>query len=79
MNADRLTMLFASVLKLPVEEVHDATSPGNTGAWDSLAAMALVAEIEGVFGVHLTTREIMRMRSVGLARELLRGKGAAGV
>jgi acyl carrier protein len=79
MTTDPLAQAFARVLKLPVEAMNDAVTPGNTSTWDSLAAMELVAEIEGVFGVQLTTREIMKMRSLGLARETLRAKGVAGV
>ena len=79
MSADPLVQVFARVLKLPEDSVDDSIAPGNTSTWDSLAAMELVAEIEGTFGVQLTTREIMKMRSLGLARETLRAKGVAGV
>ena len=79
MSGDRLALLFASVLKLPIEAIDDGVSPSNTSAWDSLAAMALVAEIEDTFAVRLTTREIMKMRSVAAAREVLRAKGVSDV
>ena len=38
--------------------------------------MNLVAALEESFGVHLTTREIMKMASIGLARATLQNKGA---
>jgi acyl carrier protein len=79
MTPDPLVQVFARVLKLPVESIDDGISPNNTSTWDSLAAMELVAEIEGTFAVRLTTREIMGMRSLGLARDTLRAKGVAGV
>jgi acyl carrier protein len=78
-NADRLVQVFALVLKVPAERLSDDTSPDDTPSWDSLAAMELVSQIEAVFGVELSTREIMKMRSLGLARALLRGKGVTDV
>jgi hypothetical protein len=39
--------------------------------------MELVSQIEETFGVQLSTREIMKMRSLGLARVMLRSKGVA--
>ena len=79
MSADRLRDLFCEVLGLPQDRVSDATSPETTSEWDSLAAMNLVAALEETFGVELTTTEIMRMRSVGIVREVLRAKGVADV
>ena len=79
MSADRLAAVFALVLKVPAERLSDQTSPENTPSWDSLAAMELVSQIEETFGVQLSTREIMKMRSLGLAREMLRSKGAPDV
>jgi len=79
MSADRLRGVFAEVLGLPPDRVTDATSPDSTSEWDSLAAMNLVAALEETFGVELTTTEIMRMRSVGIVREVLRAKGVADV
>jgi acyl carrier protein len=78
-SADRLADVFALVLKVPGERLSDATSPDDTPSWDSLAAMELVSQIEAVFGVELSTREIMKMRSLGLARAMLRAKGVTDV
>lgn len=79
MSGDRLAALFAVVLKVPAGQLSDQTSPDNTPSWDSLAAMELVSQLEETFGVALSTREIMKMRSLGLARAMLRAKGVAGV
>jgi acyl carrier protein len=79
MSGDRLAAVSALVLKVPAERLSDQTSPDNTPSWDSLAAMELVSQIEETFGVQLSTREIMKMRSLGLAREMLRSKGALDV
>jgi acyl carrier protein len=79
MSGDRLVPVFALVLKVPADRVSDETSPDNTPSWDSLAAMELVSQIEETFGVQLSTREIMKMRSLGKAREMLRSKGVRDV
>ncbi len=75
--SDALLNLFAEVLEVDVSRLNDNTSPDNTSQWDSLAAMGLVVAIEEKFGVQLSTKEIMKMSTIGLARETLRGKGIA--
>ncbi len=77
--ADKLIELFAEVLGLPEDALPDDTSPDNTPKWTSRAAMQLVARIEEAFEVRLSTREIMRMRTIGICREVLQNKGVTGV
>jgi len=74
--SDRLINVFSTVLSVDPAGLSDETSPDNCDSWDSLAAMNLVAALEESFGVHLTTREIMKMASIGLARATLQKKGA---
>ena len=75
MTEDPLVPIFSEVLNLPVDQISDDTSPNNTPSWDSLAVMTLVSAIEETFEVRLTTREIMKMRTIGLARQVLKEKG----
>lgn len=77
--SDRLIEVFAEGLKLDPSDLNDETSPQNTKQWDSLAAMTLVMLIEDSFEVRLSTREIMKMNSIGAARSVLQSKGAAGI
>jgi acyl carrier protein len=72
--ADRLIALFAEVLGVPEHLLTSASSPDTVPEWDSHATLRLVAEIEDTFEVELTTSEIMRMRTIGIAREVLRRK-----
>jgi acyl carrier protein len=76
---DPLTQLFADGLGVQPERITEATSPENTPEWDSLAAMTLVSLIEDGFAVRLSTRDMMRMRTVALARDVLRAKGVPGI
>jgi len=77
--SDRLIEVFAVGLNRQPSELSDDTSPDNTPAWDSLAAMELVMLIEEGFDTKLSTREIMKMGSIGAAREVLKSKGVEGL
>lgn len=75
--SDKLIGLFAEELGVEASILSDQSSPDTVEQWDSLAAMRLVAAIESEFDVRLTTKDIMKMRTIGVAREVLRGKGVA--
>ncbi|HUF99489.1 MAG TPA: acyl carrier protein [Ilumatobacter sp.] len=77
--SDSLIALFADGLGVSADSLSDDTSPDNTPQWDSLAAMTLVSLIEDQYDVELSTREIMKMQTVGLARAVLTGKGVVGL
>lgn len=79
MSEDIVLKLFCETLELPLDELSDDTSPENTSKWDSRRSMELVALIEETFDVELTTKEIMKMRSIGIVREVLRSKGVEGI
>jgi acyl carrier protein len=67
--------VFAEVLGVNEAELSDDSSPDTIEKWDSLSAMRLVSAIEETFSVELSTREIMKMSSIRLAREALLRKG----
>jgi acyl carrier protein len=77
--ADPLLEVFAEGLGLSAETLGEDSSPDTVAEWDSLAAMTLVTLIEDTFAVSLSTRDIMKMRSIGLARSVLKAKGVAGI
>ena len=77
--SDRLLDVFSKGLNLPASQLSDETSPSNTPTWDSLAAMEMVVLLEDAFDVRLKTSEIMKMRSIGLARDVLRSKGVEDI
>ena len=64
---------------IDVVSLNDQSSPETVAEWDSVASMALVAAIEDAFEVSFSTREIVAMRTIGLARKVLRAKGVADV
>jgi acyl carrier protein len=77
--SDRLTQTFADVLNVPADRLNDETSPSNTPQWDSLATVNLTLAIETAFGVRLSMRDIRGMSTIGLAKSVLRAKGAKDV
>jgi len=74
---DALIQLFAEVLQVDPAELNDNSSPDNLKEWDSLAAMNLVVAIEEKFRIRLSTKEIMKMSTIGLARKTLQRKEVA--
>jgi acyl carrier protein len=74
---DTLIELFAEVLHVDPASLDDSSSPDTVKQWDSLAAMNLVVAIEERFQVQLSTKEIMKMSTIGLARKTLRNKKVA--
>lgn len=73
--SDRLIELFADELMVDAASLNDDSNPDNTEEWDSLAAMRLVAAIEEAFEITLSTAEIMKMRSIGIVRQVIASKG----
>jgi acyl carrier protein len=78
-QTDPLRAIFAEGLRVAVANLSEASSPSTHPEWDSLASMELVSLIEGAFTVRLTARDIMKMQTIGLARQVLRGKGVQGI
>jgi acyl carrier protein len=72
--ADALVQLFAEVLEVDPAKLNDDSSPDTVQQWDSLAAMKLVAALEEKFNIRLSTREIMKMSTIGRARKTLQTK-----
>lgn len=77
--ADRLIEIFSEGLGVSSDVLDDDSSPDTVEQWDSLAAMTLVTLIEDTFSVSLSTRDIMKMRTIGLARSVLQAKGVSGI
>jgi acyl carrier protein len=75
--SDALIQLFAEILQVDPTDLNEDSSPDNVKQWDSLAAMELVAAIEEKFKVKLSTKEIMKMSTIGRARKVLQGKSVA--
>ena len=74
-NHDKLIKAFAEALTVRTDEVVDTLTYNSIPQWDSVAHMALVAELEAVFDVMLDTDEILALSSVPVARQILSKHG----
>jgi acyl carrier protein len=67
----KLTALIAKALLIPEDRVTDDLQYNSIPEWDSVAHMALVAELEDSYDLMLETDDIVGMSSVGKIRETL--------
>lgn len=73
----RLEELFSAVLEVPSDALSDETGPANLKSWDSLRHIKLISAMEEIYGVTFSTAEIKSLKSVGVARRALAGRGVA--
>lgn len=76
-NEQKLQQAFAEALGLPDGTHWESLKYRGVEAWDSVAHMALVGELEASFDVMFDTEEVIAMSSYPKARELLGGHGVA--
>lgn len=70
-HRQKLQTAFQTALGLPETTDFSTVRYGETTGWDSVAHMALVAEIEQAFDVMFTTEQVIDMSSFGKAEEML--------
>lgn len=70
-NTIKLHNAFAQSLQIDASKVSQDLAYKEIAEWDSVAHMALIAEIEAVFDVMLDTDDILAMNSVAKAEEIL--------
>lgn len=71
MNVEKLQEIFAQSLEIDATQVVDELTYNSIPEWDSVAHMALVAEIEDQFDVMLDTDDVLDMSSFAKAKEIL--------
>jgi acyl carrier protein len=71
----KLHEVVARALRVPATSVSDESSPETLRRWDSLHHLELMTEVEEAYGVRFSTADMVRARSVGHIRDLLREKG----
>ncbi|MGN7998787.1 acyl carrier protein [Sphingomonas sp. 22176] len=70
--AEDLHEIVARALMLDRSAITDDLKYNSIPEWDSVAHMALIAELEAAYDVMLDTDDIVAMSSVGTIRELLK-------
>ncbi|MFL5541717.1 MAG: acyl carrier protein [Longimicrobiaceae bacterium] len=71
----RPELLVSRVFGVPPQSVDDETSNAALPAWDSLAHVTLVLEIESTYGVCVSVEDALRMTSVGAIKRVLGERG----
>ena len=66
---NQLKSILGTVFDLSADEINDETSPENVGLWDSLNHLRLITEIEKVFRIRLSMKEVRAMVSYRIIRE----------
>lgn len=75
MTRDQLRTIFVEVLNLDEEVDPESAEYAITEGWDSIAHMALVAELEDTYDVMFETDEVIDMSSFQRAVEILAQHG----
>lgn len=71
-SIDELRRVFLESLALDADADVEASEYSVTPGWDSIAHMALVAELEDHFDVMLDTDDVLEMSSFDKSVEILR-------
>lgn len=74
---DRLRVLAAEALDVPIEEVPADASPETVVGWDSLHHIELMLALELEFGVAVSTEVLPTLLSLEAIEEFLRDQGVA--
>ncbi len=74
-NDDRLRRTLAEFFELPPNTQSNEISQDRLPAWDSLAMVQLITELQGTFSVEFGLEEIENLRSYDEIRHSLSGKG----
>jgi len=72
MNTQKLKTIFAEALGIEESIITDDLAYNTISEWDSVAHMALVAEIDDQFDIMLDTDDVLDMSSFAKAKEILR-------
>jgi len=70
-NEQKLREVFAEALEIDASQVTNTLTYNTIPEWDSIAHMALIAEIDDQFDTMLDTDDVLDMSSFAKAKEIL--------
>jgi acyl carrier protein len=70
-DLDKLKAAFGEAIPLPPSVNYDEIEYGKTDGWDSVAHMALIAQIESLFDIMLETDDVVGLSSFPRSKEIL--------
>jgi acyl carrier protein len=68
---EQLRQAFARGLGIEASRVSDSLAYNSIREWDSVAHMAVIAELERAFDIMLDTDDVIDLSSVAKAKEIL--------
>ncbi len=74
---DKLKAAFHEAIPLQPDADFNQVAYGRIAGWDSVAHMALIAQIENTFDVMLDTDDVIGLSSFEKAKEILGKYGVA--
>ncbi len=74
---ETLRNAFASALAVSADTDIENMKYGEVESWDSVAHMALIAEIENAFDIMLSTDDVIDLSSFHKAKEIVSKYGVA--
>lgn len=69
--------VFAKVMGIPASEVSDTTANDDLSAWDSMAHVNLILELESTYGISMSAEDAMNMSDVASIKDTLRDYGVS--
>lgn len=72
----KLTRVFREVFDDPALRISEKTQAKDVEGWDSLMHITLIAEVEDVFRVRFSMKEVTSMKNVGEMAALIEKKMA---
>ncbi len=76
-DSDALLQLLREFFNLPLDIFPEEITQEKVGAWDSLAMVQLIADLQGTFLVDFDLDEIGALRSYEEIRDTLLKKGVS--
>lgn len=71
-NEQKLRQVFSEALEIEITQVTNDLTYNTIPEWDSIAHMALIAEIDDQFDTMLDTDDVLDMSSFAKAKEILK-------
>ena len=62
---DKLNEVFCDIFDSESISIQDSTTAADIDEWDSLTHIALMAEVEEVFDVKFSMKDIVQFKNVG--------------
>ena len=71
MIEDKLRKIFSETFAIDEKEVVDDLAYESIPSWDSVAHMAMVAEVEEIFDIMMDTDDIIEMSNFKISVEIV--------